>query len=169
MPTTSSVRMRQVVDWSASIWAGLLAGSVFLLLNVLVTPLAMGGNGWVMVRLIASIPLGQAVLAPPASFDLYALIAAFVTHYVLSIVFSMLLAYIIHRGGMLTGILGGAAFGLCLYYINFYTLTWLFPWFFAMRGWPFLLTHILFGAVAGGIYEGLEVEEFIPVPEEESP
>jgi hypothetical protein len=108
-------------------------------------------------------------LAPPASFDLYALLAAFVTHYVLSIVFGMLLAYIIHRGGMLTGILGGAVFGLCLYYINIYTLTWQFPWFFVMRGWPFLLTHILFGAMAGGIYEGLEVEEFIPVREEESP
>jgi len=27
----------------------------------------------------------------------------------------------------------------------------------------------LFGAMAGGIYEGLEVEEFIPVREEESP
>jgi hypothetical protein len=160
--------MRQVVDWSASIWAGLLAGSVFLFLNVLVTPWVIGGNGWVMVRLIASIPLGEAVLAPPASFDLVVLLAAFVTHYVLSIVFSMILAYIVHRGGMLTGILGGAVFGLCLYYINVYTLTWWLPWFFAVRGWPFLLTHILFGAVAGGIYEGLEVEEFIPVREEES-
>ncbi len=166
MPTTSSVRMRQVVDWSASIWAGLLAGSIFLILNVLITPLAIGGNGWVMVRLIASIPLGESVLAPPASFDLKALLVALVTHYVLAVVFSMILAYIFHRGGMLTGILGGALFGLCLYLINVYTLTYVFPWFFAIRGWAFMLTHVLFGAVAGGIYEGLEVEAF--VPEEES-
>jgi hypothetical protein len=159
--------MRQVVDWRAAIWAGLLAGSVFLLLNVLVTPLAIGGNGWVMVRLIASIPLGETVLAPPASFHLKALLAAFVTHYALSVVFSLLLAYIFHRGGMLTGMIGGALFGLCLYYINVYTLTWVFPWFFVMGGWLFLLTHILFGAMAGGIYEGLEVEEFIPASEDE--
>ncbi len=165
MPTTSSVRMRQVVDWSASIWAGLLAGSIFLILNVLVTPLVMGGNGWVMVRLIASISLGESVLAPPASFDLKALLAALVTHYVLAVVFSMILAYIFHRGGMLTGILGGALFGLCLYFINVYTLKLVFPWFFAMRGWAFLLTPVLFGAMAGGIYEGLEVEEFVPEEE----
>lgn len=113
------------------------------------------------------IPLGEAILAPPASFDLKALIAALVTHYVLSTVFSMVLAYIFHRGGMLTGILGGAVFGLCLYCINVYTLTWVFPWFFTMRGWAFLLTHIAFGAMAGGIYEGLEVEEFVPMPGEE--
>jgi hypothetical protein len=166
MPTTSSVRMRQVVDWRASIWAGLLAGSTFLLLNVLATPLAIGGNGWVMVRLIASIPLGEGILTPLASYDLNALLAAFVTHYVLSIVFSMVLAYMIHRGGMRTGILGGAVFGLCLYCMNVYTLTWVFPWFFVMRGWAFLLTHVLFGTMAGGIYEGLEVEAYIPVEEE---
>jgi hypothetical protein len=27
------------------------------------------------------------------------------------------------------------------------------------------LSHIIFGALAGGIYEGLEVEEFVPVEE----
>ena len=165
MPTTPSVRMRQLVDWSAAIWAGLLAGSIFLLLNVIITPLVIGGNGWVMVRLLASISLGETILPPPASFDLKALLAALVTHYALSIGFSMLLAYIIHRGGMLTGILGGGLFGLCLYYINIYTLTWFLPWFFGIRSWAFLLTHILFGAAAGGIYEGLEVEEYVAAPE----
>jgi hypothetical protein len=57
-------------------------------------------------------PTGRGILTPLASYDLNALLAMSVTPYVLSIVFSMVLAYIIHRGGMRTGILGGAVFGL---------------------------------------------------------
>jgi hypothetical protein len=30
----ASIRMRQVVDWRAAFWAGLAAGTVFLLVNL---------------------------------------------------------------------------------------------------------------------------------------
>jgi len=55
--------------------------------------------------------------------------------------------------------LGGATFGLGIYLVNFYFLSYFLPWFFALSSWPFVITHILFGAIAGGIYEILEVEE----------
>ncbi|MCB0260238.1 MAG: hypothetical protein KDE62_11065, partial [Calditrichaeota bacterium] len=61
-----SPKMRQVVDWSAAVWAGIVAGLVFMLLNLYVTPYVLGGNAWVMVRLFASVILGQGILAPPA-------------------------------------------------------------------------------------------------------
>ena len=163
MRKTSSQRMRQIVDWSASIWAGLGAGTIFLLLNLILIPAFIGGNAWVVIRLLASIMLGSDILAPPATFNLPALIAALIVHFALSIIFSMLITLTIHRGGLLTGIVGGALLGLGLYSINFYTSTLFYPWFFAMRNWVFILTHILFGALAGGIYEGLEVEEFVSV------
>ena len=35
-----------------------------------------------------------------------------------------------------------------------------------MRHWTFVVVHTLFGAVAGGVYESFEVEEFVPVYEE---
>ena len=63
------------------------------------------------------------------------------------------------------GIVGGALMGLCLYALNYFTLTAVFPWFFAIRSWMMAVGHILFGAVAGGVYEGLEVEEFVAVEE----
>lgn len=160
--TTSSPRMRQLVDWRAAFWAGLLAGAVFLLVNLFVTPLVIGGNGWVMVRLFASIILGEGVLAPPATFDVLALVVALITHFALAVAYSLLIAYVIHRGGLIAGIIGGALLGLALYSINFYTLTFFFPWFFAMRSGVFVVAHLLFGALAGGIYEALEVETFIP-------
>ena len=163
MKTQRAVRMRQVVDWSAAVWAGIIAGSAFLLLNLLLTPLFIGGNTWVMVRLFGSLLLGDDILAPPSTFDRGALIAAIVTNFALSIAFALILAIIIHRWGFITGVTVGALFGLALYGINFYSLTYFFPWFFAMRSSVFLATHIIFGALAGGIYEGLEVEEFVPV------
>jgi hypothetical protein len=160
--TTASPRMRQLVDWWAAFWSGLIAGAIFLLVNLFVTPLVIGGNAWVMIRLFASIGLGNGILAPPATFDASALVVALVAHFFLSIIYAMLIAYIIHRGGLIAGMIGGALLGLALYSINFYTLTFFFPWFFAMRNGVFVITHLLFGAVAGGIYEALEVETFVP-------
>jgi hypothetical protein len=157
--------MRQVVDWSAAMWAGLVAGTVFLLLLLFVNPIFSGGNSWVVIRLLASLVLGAQILAPPATFNLGALLVGLITHYILSLGFVLLLAYIIHRWGLIVGLVGGALFGLALYATNFYTLTLFFPWFYAMRSWPVVISHIIFGAVAGAVYESLEVETFVPVEE----
>jgi hypothetical protein len=157
-----SVRMRQVVDWRAAFRASIIAGIFFLLLNLILTNLTFGTNGWVFIRLLASLILNKEILAPPATFDGVALVVALGTHFALSIGFGLLIAYIIHRGGLITGIVGGAILGLALYAINFYSLTLFFPWFFAMRSWVMVLTHMIFGALAGGIYEALEVEIFVP-------
>ncbi len=159
---SDSMTGRQLVDWSAAFWAGLVAGSVFLLLLLFLVPALAGGNAWIMVRLLASVLLGEAILAPPATFDLQALIAAVVVHFTLAVGASLLLAAIIHRWGLIVGVVGGGLFGLALYCINFYSLTYFFPWFFAMRSTPLVVSHVIFGALAGGIYESLEVEEFLP-------
>jgi hypothetical protein len=161
--TDFSPRLRQLVDWRSALWAGLIAGTAFLLLNLLLTPMAIGGNAWVLIRLEASILLGPDILAPPVTPDGGALVAALVTHYALSVAFAFLVTYVLHRWGLVVGILGGAAMGLALYAINFYSLTYFFPQFFAMRSWALVLSHVLFGALVGGIYEGLEVEMFEPV------
>jgi hypothetical protein len=161
--TLDSPRMRQLVDWSSAIWAGFIAGTVFLIVNLLLSPILLGGNAWVQLRLIASLVMGPEILAPPATFDAGALVAALVCHYALSVGFALLVAYVIHRGGLILGILGGAVLGLFLYLINFYTLTYFFPQFFPLRGGAMLLSHLFFGGVVGGLYEALEVEEFVPV------
>ncbi len=150
------------MDWKAAIYAGFISGFVLLLLVILFVPGIMGWNAWVIVRYISSIFLGQSILPPPANFDLTALIIALITHSIISIGAAILLAFIIHRWGLLVGIVGGAIFGLCLYGINFFTLSYFFPWFFLIKSWPMLVSHIIFGAVAGGVYEALEVEKFVP-------
>lgn len=156
------IRLHQVMDWSAAFWAGILSGTVFYLLNIFFVPFILGGNSWVIIRLFASIFFGEAILAPPATFDFASLIVSILTNIVLSIGFTMLIAFVFHKWGLATGIFGGALFGLGIYIINFYSLSYFYPWFFALSSWPFVVTHILFGAIAGGVYELLEVEEFVP-------
>ena len=155
--------MRQLVDWSAAIWAGIVAGGAFLLANLALTPMVYGGNAWVVLRYTASMVLGTEALPPPASADATVLLVALALHFALSIGYALLIAYIIHRGGLIGGILFGAALGLALYGINYYTFTLAFPWMFAMCNKVLLGTHIFYGALVGGIYEALEVEEFVPV------
>lgn len=153
-------RLRQLVDWTAAFWAGIVGGTVFFLMNLFLTPALVGGNAWVQVRLIASILLGERILAPPATFDGAALGAALLVNYVLAILFALLVAWVLHRWGLVVGIVGGAVLGLCLYLIDFYTMTYFFPQFFAMFGRAYLLSHLVLGAVAGGVYEALEVERY---------
>ncbi len=154
------IEIRQVMDWSAALWAGIIAGIVFFLLNIFFIPLFLGGNLWIVVRLFASIFLGEGILAPPATFDIIALLVSIISNLVLSIGFTALIAFVLHRWGLFTGIIGGSIFGLAIYLVNFYSLSYFYPWFFAMNSWPFAVTHILFGGIAGGVYELLEVEEF---------
>ncbi|NNE07103.1 MAG: hypothetical protein HKN20_00945 [Gemmatimonadetes bacterium] len=155
------INTRQVVDWSAAIWAGIIGGAVFFLASVLLLPLAVGGNAWVVARYFASILLGAEVLAPPATFELSIFAAALVAHFGLAIVFALLISFVIHKGGLLAGVIRGALLGGAIYIINVYTLTLLFPWLFALHGVLFFAAHVLYGAVVGWVYEGLEVEEFV--------
>ncbi len=156
--TEATVRMRQTLDWSAAVWAGVIAGVVFLAAAAGVVPLFIGGDPWLVLRLIASLVLGDGALTPDAS-NMSILVAAIGAHLVLSTGGGIAIAYCIHRGGMITGILGGAVLGAAIYALTIYGLTRWFPQLFALASTPFLVTHIVYGMLAGGIYEGLEVDD----------
>lgn len=159
----NSSRMRQIMDWRAAFWAGIIAGAVFMLAQMVLLALVIGGSPWVVLRRVAAIVLGESVLPPPATFDLTIFLVALLLHFFLSVIYALILAFIIHRWGLIVGIVGGALFGLALYVVNYFTFSIFFPWFFPVRSWIDVFSHVLFGAVAGGVYEALEVEEFVPV------
>ncbi len=160
-----SVRMRQVMDWRAAFLAGIIAGVVLLILQLTILPVMTGDSPWVTLRLIAAIGLGEGVLPPPATLDAGILIVALLLHLVFSILATFVIAFVLHRWGLLVGIIGGAFLGLALYAINYYTFLLYFPWFFPMRSWIALVSHVIFGAIAGGTYEALERDEFVQVTE----
>ena len=159
--TTFRTQVRHVMDWKAAVLAGLIAGAVFLVVLLIAYPLATGGTPWTIFRFIGAMVLGEAVLPPPTSFDAGIVITAVIVHFTLAVLYTLVLAFIVHRWRLLVSVIGGALFGLALYLINFFTFTYFFAWFYPARAWPFSLVHILFGAVAGGIYELLEKDVFI--------
>jgi len=153
--------MHQIMDWRAAVIAGLLAGALALMLRVLLWVLVTGGSFWAPFYQSAAILLGPESLAPVDAPQMSVVAAGVLMHMALSLVYALLLAFIIHRWGLVVGIVGGALFGLAIYIINYYTFTYLFPWFFPLRSWLVLATHIFFGATAGGIYEALERDIYV--------
>jgi len=158
--TSSRLHIRHLVDWQAAFIAGLIAGAIFLLVLVVGYPLT-GGEPWTVFRFIAAVVLGRDVLPPPTTFDAGVVITAVLLHFTLSVIYTLILAFIVHRWGILISVMGGALFGLALYLINLFTFTTFFPWFYPTRAWPFAIVHVLFGAVAGGIYELLEKDVYV--------
>jgi len=135
------------VTWRAVLLAGFVGGIVFLLMNIL---FVQSISPSLLLRYIASLVMGSDVLV---STDSTALIIGIIVHFTLSLVFALIISIVIHRWGLLVGIIGGAILGLSLYGINLYTLTRFFPWFFAINTTILLLSHVIFGAVVGGVYE----------------
>ncbi len=153
---TSNIRLRQVMDWRAAVFAGLIAGAIFLVSLLIIYPVATGGSPWILLRMIAAVVLGQDALTPINAPSGSVAVVAVLLHFVLSLLYTLIVAFVVHRWGVLLAVLVGGLIGLAIYLINVFTFTIFFDWFTLARDWPFLVVHILFGAVAGGIYELLE-------------
>jgi uncharacterized membrane protein YagU involved in acid resistance len=141
------------LDWKAAITAGLVAGALFLLLEMILVPVAGMGSAWGPPRMIAAIVLGSDVLPPPATFNLGIFLVALVVHLLLSVVYALVLAAIVRGMTMGAAVVAGLAFGLALYLVNFYLFTALFPWFATARNWVSVLAHLAFGGVAAYAYK----------------
>ena len=164
MESIRKIRVRQLVDWKAAMIAGLAGGLISFTSNIILSSCLLD-SPWLLTRIISSIPLGEAVLPPPASFSWTVLLASLFIHLLLSLIFAGLIAVVVHQWGIIISFIGGALMGLAFYAIAFYTFSILFPWFFTFRNWIFLVMYILYGAFTGGVYELLEVEKYVEVKE----
>lgn len=150
--------MNSSINLKAAVWAGVIAGLVFMSLEMAMVMLIQGESPWAPARMIAAIGLGQGVLPPPATFDAGIFTVAMAIHFALAILLATVLGWGISRFAlrMMASVVGGAVFGLAIYYVNFYGFTALFPWFAMARGAIGIIAHATFGAVAGGAYRLLE-------------
>lgn len=163
MAQAQQVKMRQLVDWGAAAWAGLIAGAIYLVLTLILSGIFLD-TPWVLLNMTAAMVLGAGSLLN--GLTVLSVIVALIVHFAFSIIFADIIAYVIHRWGLFIGFIGGAALGLALYLINFYSFELIFPWFAAFQqSWIMAVGHVVFGAFAGGVYELLEEEEFVPITE----
>lgn len=142
--------------WRAAVSAGLIAGAVFIMFEMIMMPLVMGVSPWAPPRMMAAIVLGQGVLPPPDTFQFGIVMTAMMVHFVLAIAYTFIIGFFVQTRALGTAVAIGAIAGLVLYLVNFYAFTAAFPWFAMARGWVSLLGHILFGLVAAGSYRGLQ-------------
>lgn len=142
--------IRENVTWWSIPLAAVVAGTVFLVCNAILTPIMLDVDSALVLRYTGALVLGTDALTESG---VTVPIVGVVVHYVLSLLFTIVIAIVVHRWGLLVGIVGGAVLGLAIYGINMYTLTLFFEWFFAIHSPVLAISHVLFGAFAGGIYE----------------
>ncbi|MCA1749143.1 MAG: hypothetical protein LC634_06290 [Sphingomonadales bacterium] len=145
------------IEWRAAIWAGLIAGLVFLVLEMTLVATIGGGSPWGPPRMMAAMVMGKGVLPPPATFDMTIVMVAMAVHFFLSValaaIFGLLVGMFSRTLPIMLGL--GLVFGLGVYAIDFYLFTGLFPWFAMARNAITLLSHAVFGIVIGWVYHQL--------------
>lgn len=149
--------VHDMTDWRASIGAGLIAGAVFLVAEMLMVWLFMGQSPWGPPRMMAAMVLGRDILPPPDTFSMVAVTVAMLIHFPLSVVYGLAIGWMVHRLDMAMALLAGIAIGLiAIYLVNFYIVApAAFPWFVEARNGINVFAHALFGAVAAAAYVGL--------------
>ncbi len=153
-PRAGSAGVRSTTDWRASVWAGLIAGLVFMMLEMVMVWLFMGQSPWGPPRMMAAMVMGPEVLPPPATFAMMPMMVAMMIHFPVSVVYGLVIGWMVHRMDMGMAVLAGAAFGLiAVYFVNFYLIApAMFPWFVEARNWIGAFAHLMFGAVAAAAY-----------------
>lgn len=150
--------MGRKLNLRAAMWAGIAAGVIFMTLEMALVMMVMGESPWAPPRMIAAIGIGESALPPPATFDAGIFTVGMAIHFALAVLLAAILGWAISRFalGMAASVVGGIAFGIAVYYVNFYGFTAVFPWFAMARGAIGIVAHAVFGAVAGAVYHALD-------------
>ena len=139
---------RRLPDWPTAVGAGLVGGAVLMVLELFWSVSVSNVSPWFISHQIAGIVLGADALQSSA-FSLSVVGVALVTHYVLGIVFGLVLALVIagfhYESSAAVAQTIGVVFGAVLYLLNFHAMSALFPWIAELRGWATFIAHLIFG------------------------
>ena len=150
---------RRITRWIKGAWTGLIAGTLFLAVQMLLAAVFSKGGVWDALRLSASVALGSQAVATavPMSFRIF--IMGLFVHFLLSIWYAVVLGMLISNLKPATAALVGAGFGLLLYFVHFYGLTHFYPWIVDARNWIAIVAHLMFGISAAWVYSHLHMRE----------
>jgi hypothetical protein len=85
--------MSKALNWKATIWAGIIAGIVFIMLEMAMVMGLEGQSPWGPPRMMAAMVMGEGVLPPPATFHFGIIMVAMIVHMMLSIVLAIILGF----------------------------------------------------------------------------
>jgi hypothetical protein len=107
--------------------------------------------------MIAPIFIGTDTLkATGYAFSVSVVSIALATHYVLGILFGLVIGAIMSQlrldATLGRAVSAGAILGMAIYLINFELVTGFFPWLAELRGGETMAAHVVFGVVAAVLY-----------------
>lgn len=161
-------RIDRQSGWRATIWAGVIAGILATLIQVLLWLAFTDDFPGILfrdARLTAALALGSSVLSQSATFDAGIILTATLVHFALSIAYAGLLVSFTVRLGSVSALLAGAFFGIALYLVNLYGFTLIFPWFAQARSWIALIAHAVFGVTVISVYRCLDIRNVRSQPD----
>lgn len=124
MPTHSSR------FWLAAFYAGMAAGILSTIAQILLWWLFWDSLPSILyrdARFVAAVILGQGVLPPPATLDWQVMLIATWIHFGLSIIYAIVLSWLIHRLDIKNSLIAGGLYGLVIFTINMYGFVIIFP------------------------------------------
>ncbi|RYF18664.1 MAG: hypothetical protein EOO30_02750 [Comamonadaceae bacterium] len=152
----------RATDWTAAAVAGLAAGAVLMVLDLLWSSIFNAHGPWRTSHMIAPIFLGTDTLkASGYAFSVGVVSVALATHYVLGMLFGLALAAVMDQLRLDAtpghALAAGAFLGAVLYLINFDVLPrFVFTWLATLRGGETMAAHVVFGIVAALLYRRLK-------------
>jgi hypothetical protein len=146
------VRLRRRLRPAAALKAGAVAGAIALLLLQFFAIVVYDESPWKLFRMIAALARGPGVLEPDDEFDAAIVAIGLTLHFALALLYALPLAGLVVDAPRRHAYAVGLAFGIALYFANFYGFTALFPWFAPHRTLDTLLVHALFGLSAAKLY-----------------
>ena len=152
---------KRITRWGKGAYAGIIAGALFLTLEMFLIKVLGGGHLWDPVRLSASIAMGNGAVASERPITSDILFVGLLVHFLLSIWYAVLLGILIHKLKPSLAVMGGAGFGLLMYLFHFYVLAGIYPWVVDFRGGIALVTHLIFGMSVAWIYSRLNVRQLM--------
>lgn len=139
------------IDWRSAALAGVTAGAIFIVGEMLLVWLVGGGSPWGPPRMIAAIAMGRDVLPPPGDFAPVPVTVAMVVHFALSVLYGLATGWPVNRLGTGAALAVGLVVGLVLCGVNFHLVAPApFPWFVGAQNRISVLMHAVFGVAAAG-------------------
>ncbi|MCE3271172.1 MAG: hypothetical protein K0S57_1569 [Ramlibacter sp.] len=135
--------------------AGAVAGAAYLAAQGGTAALFHGGMAEPLQR-IAAILMGPNTAPPPTEFTATVAGMGLMIHFALAAVFGRIVGAVAGTRTVGASALVGALVGAGIYAANFLVIAPVaFPWFEQSPSMTTLLNHLLFGAVAGGVFASL--------------
>ena len=141
-------------DWRSAAWAGVIGAVVSLALQMALTAIS-GGSAWAPLRMMSSLIMNTGQL-PFAGVNSAVVLGGVLLSLTLGVAYAAVLSDFVSYQKRNTAIAMGLAFGLVLYWINFYGLASTFPSVIQYRHGITWVSHIVSGGVVAWTYKMIE-------------